>query len=74
MVRTELICRHHDDPLAGHFGIDKTRELIARKYYWLTFRHDVEAYVTGCNVRLASKLVKHKLYNDLQSLLVPPHR
>ena len=33
IIRTELISRHHDDPLAGHFGIDKTRELIGRKYY-----------------------------------------
>ncbi len=24
VIRTELISRHHDDPLAGHFGIDKT--------------------------------------------------
>ena len=33
LIRTELISRHHDDPLAGHFGIEKTRELVARKYY-----------------------------------------
>ena len=33
IIRTELISRHHDDPLAGHFGIKKTRELIAQKYY-----------------------------------------
>ena len=33
IIRTELISRHHDDLLAGHFGIEKTRELIARKYY-----------------------------------------
>ena len=24
IIRTELISRHHDDPLAGHFGIKKT--------------------------------------------------
>ena len=41
VIRTELISRHHDDPLAGHFGIDKTRELIGRKYYWLSLRKDV---------------------------------
>ena len=29
IIRTELISKHHDDPLAGHFGIEKTRELIA---------------------------------------------
>ncbi len=73
-VRTELIRRHHDDPLAGHFGIEKTRELIARKYYWPTLRRDVEAYVTGCDVCLTSKSVKHKPYGNLQSLPVLTHR
>ncbi len=33
VFRSELISRHHDDPLVGHFGIEKTRELIASKYY-----------------------------------------
>ena len=33
IIRTELISRHHDNLLAGHFGIKKTRELVARKYY-----------------------------------------
>lgn len=23
IIRTELISRHHNDPLAGHFGIEK---------------------------------------------------
>ena len=32
-IRIELISRHHDNPLARHFGIDKRRELIGRKYY-----------------------------------------
>ncbi len=36
VIRSELISRHHDDPLAGHFGIEKTCELITRKYYWPT--------------------------------------
>ena len=32
-IRTELISHHYNDPLAGHFGINKTKELISRKYY-----------------------------------------
>ncbi len=74
VIRSELISRHHDDPLAGHFDIEKTRELIARKYYWPTLRRDVETYVKGCDVCLASKAVCHKLYGDLQLLPVPTHR
>ncbi len=38
VIRSELISRHHDDSLVGHFGIEKTRKLIARKYYWPTLR------------------------------------
>ena len=72
-IRTELISRHHDDPLAGHFGIEKTRELLAQKYFWPSLRHNVEAYVKGCDVCLASKAVKHKPYSDFQSLLIPIH-
>ncbi len=73
MVRTELISRHHDDPLAGHFRIDKTQELITQKSYWPTLCHNVEAYVTGYDVCLTSKLVRHKPYGNLQFLLIPTH-
>ena len=33
IIQTELISRHHNNQLAGHFGINKTRELIGWKYY-----------------------------------------
>ena len=73
-IQTELISRHHDDPLVGHFGIDKTRKLVGRKYYWPSLRKDVENYVRGCDICLTSKAVHHKPYGDLQSLPVPTHQ
>ena len=33
IVHFELINRHYNDPLAGHFGDDKIKELIGWKYY-----------------------------------------
>ena len=74
IIYLELISRHHDKPLMGNFGIDKTQKLIARKYYWPTLRRNVKAYVKGSDMCLASKAVCHKPYGDLQSLLVPTHR
>ena len=71
---TKLISRHYNDPLAGHFGIKKTCELFAQKYFWPSLRHNVEAYVKGCDVCLAAKAVRHKPYGDFQSLPVPTHR
>ena len=73
VIRMKLISRHYDNPLAGHFGIKKIRELVAQKYYWPTLRADIKSYVKECNIYLASKIVKHKLYSDLKSLLVPTH-
>ena len=65
IIQTELISRHHDNLLVGHCSIEKTRELDVWKYYWPTLRRDVEDYVRGCNICLASKAIWHKSYGDL---------
>ncbi len=31
VIHSELISKHHDNSLADHFGMEKTRELMARK-------------------------------------------
>ena len=69
----ELISWHYDELLAGHFGISKIRELIDRKYYWLSFRKDVKAYIKDCNICLGLKAIRYKPYGDLQSLPIPTH-
>ena len=74
LIKTKLISRQHNDPLVGHFGIEKTWELVARKYYWLTLRHNIETYIKGCDVCLTSKAVRHKLYGKLQLLPISSHR
>ena len=74
IIQTELISRYNDDPLAGHFGIEETHELVARKYYWETLRINVEGYVKACDVFLALMAIRHRPYGDLQSLPVPTHR
>ena len=73
-IQTKIISHHHNDPLAGHFGIDKTKDLIGRKYYWPSLRKDIVAYIKGCGICLGSKAVRHKPYGNLQSLPTPTHR
>ena len=65
IIRTEVISQHYNYPLAGHFGIDKTQELVAKKYYWKTLWQDIKSYVKGCDICLALKAVRHKPYGDL---------
>ena len=74
IIRSDMISYHHKDPLLGHFGIDKTRELVGRKYYWPSLRRHIKAYIRGCDICLTSKDVHHKPYEDLQSLFVLTHR
>ncbi len=70
VIRSELISKHNNNPLAGHFSIEKTRKLIARKYYWPMLQQNVKAYITGYDICLALKAVYHKPYGDLQLLPV----
>ena len=57
IIQTELISKHQHNLLVGHFSIEKILKLIAQKYYWPMLCHDVDNYVKGCNVCLASKTV-----------------
>ena len=72
-IRTKLISCHHNDFLAGHFGIKKACKLLAWKCFWLSLRHNVGAYVKGFDVCFALKAVRYKPYSNLQSLPVPSH-
>ena len=33
IIQTELISWHYNDPPVGHFGINKTNDVISQKYY-----------------------------------------
>ncbi len=44
----EIIVRSHDHITAGHPGIEKTKELVLREYWWPKMKKDIEAYVCAC--------------------------
>lgn len=64
-MRIEVICRHHNDLVVDHFGIDKTRELVTQKYYLSSFQYNVKAYIKACDIHLAANAIKHKSNDDL---------
>lgn len=70
IIWTKLISLLYDDSLAGHFRIEKTRELIAQNYHWKTPKYRLEIYLKGCDLFLDLKVMRQKLYRDLQSLLI----
>lgn len=73
-MRTEVIERHHADPLAGHFGAERTADLIARQFYWPGLHADVKAEVGKCESCQRNKPRNHKPHGLLQPLELPDTR
>ena len=48
-LRMKVITSHHDSPVAGHPGYQKTQELIERHYYWPGLSTDIKSYVSRCD-------------------------
>jgi transposase InsO family protein len=70
-TRAELMRVHHDDELAGHFGRNKTEELLRRKYYWPGLSEDVARRVASCSTCQIMKARRHRPYGDAQALRMP---
>ncbi len=56
VLRGEIIARSHDHITAGHPGIEKTKELILREYWWPKMKKDIEAYIRTCETCQRTKL------------------
>lgn len=48
-ARKQVIHAHHDIPMAGHMGRDKTLELIDRNHWWPKMAEDVASYIKSCD-------------------------
>jgi hypothetical protein len=70
-MRNEVIKRHHDDPMHGHMGTEKTAELISRNYYFPNMRRKVQSYIQQCETCIRDKPARHQPYGKLQSPEVP---
>jgi hypothetical protein len=68
-----LLQEAHEGGLMGHFGRDKTYELLADNFYWPKMRRDVERLVQRCVTchKVKSKLNPHGLYIPLPVPSVP---
>ena len=69
--RTRVLQECHDDPLAGHFGVGKTLELISRGYWWPQPWKFVKEFIKTCDTCARSKAVHHRPYGLLQPLPIP---
>ncbi len=67
-TRNEILRANHDDPWqGGHFGKNKTLEVVKRYYWWPRMRNAVDKYVAHYDICQRMKVPRHKPYG----LLVP---
>ena len=63
-----MISEHHNRPLLGHPGQDKTIELIQQKYIFPKMRKAVEEYSWKCTTYAKNKPAGHKPYGEQQQI------
>ena len=69
--RLRVLQSRHDFPSAGHFGFNKTMELISRDFWWPQMWKSVKEFVTTCDICSRSKIPRHRPYGLLRPLEIP---
>ena len=55
--RLQVLQHCHESPMAGHFGVRKTLDLISRHCWWPLLRNFVEGYVQSCDIYVVDQRV-----------------
>ena len=69
-LQTEIGQGCHDSLVAGHFGYEKTIEIVTRDFYWKGLADWIKDYVRSCDECQDSKSPLHATYGLLEPLEV----
>lgn len=70
-LRLEVARIEHDSKVAGHFGMEKTEELMTRNFYWPGMSKWIADYVRSCHSCQQNKSPRHLRSGLLQPLELP---
>lgn len=74
-IKTLLLQEAHDNIVSGgHSGINKTKEKLARHYWWNNMQQDVEDYINSCIACQSNKSRNSKPYGLMKSITAAPTR
>ena len=66
MINT-VLRTFHDNPLSGHFGIQRTMNRIRRRFWWPEMRATIENYVLSCEKCKKFNILRSKVPGHLKS-------
>jgi hypothetical protein len=70
-VKVALLRSVHDNPIAGHYGIEKTYARLSEHFYWPGMKKSVQHYVQSCHICRTTKRRTTKENGLLQPLSAP---
>jgi len=73
-IRLSLLHDAHDSVTAGHFGFDRTFEILRRSVYWPNMSTETRQYVATCEHCQRNKPSRHSPAGLLHPLPIPPQR
>ncbi len=67
-ARKEVLRHHHDYIITGHFGVKRTLDFVARRYYWPGMVREVKAYTQACSTCQWVRPVRHRPHGNMEPL------
>ena len=58
-MRQRVMKSEHDSEVAGHFGRERTMELISRNFYWPNVERDIQKYCNKSDTCQRTKAPRH---------------
>lgn len=72
--RVEIINSCHSSPISGHFGRDRTYDMLRRTYYWPKMDKDVSDFINSCETCQQVKPTNQKTSGLYTALPIPEGR
>jgi hypothetical protein len=70
-LRAQILHDHHDTPIAGHQGIERTYATLHDQFYWPRMNNEVRKYVKSCDSCQRIKASQQAPAGLLQPLPIP---
>jgi transposase InsO family protein len=67
-LRQAVMRSEHDSKIAGHFGRERTMELLSRNFYWVNMERDIRKYCSECDNCQRTKAPRHAKHGLLHPL------
>ncbi|MBW0531225.1 hypothetical protein O181_070940 [Austropuccinia psidii MF-1] len=70
-IQLSILEKHHDSPLAGHPGQEKTLKLVKKDFHWSGMTQFIKDHVSSCQQCSRSKNIHRKNFGLLKPLPIP---